>query len=75
MNITDLKPGQKGTIFDINMDDKNKKKLMELGVTPGTSVIFVRKAPLGDPINIKVRGFNLALRKDLATKIKLEGIR
>jgi Fe2+ transport system protein FeoA len=45
---------------------------MEMGMTPGTSVKFVRTAPLGDPINIKVRGFNLGIRRSVAQNIILK---
>lgn len=72
MNIMDLKPGQSGEILEINADDKLKNKLLELGMTPGTTVQFVRCAPLGDPVNIKVRGFSLGIRKAVAKSILLK---
>lgn len=72
MNITDLKPGQKGQIVAMNVESTLKNKLLELGLTPGTFVQFVRTAPLGDPINIKVRGFNLGIRRAVAQCIELK---
>ncbi|NTW71979.1 MAG: ferrous iron transport protein A [Eubacteriaceae bacterium] len=72
MTIIDLKPGQCGEIYEMTLDSKIKHKLMEMGMTPGTSVQFVRTAPLGDPINIKVRGFNLGIRRDVAMNITLK---
>lgn len=72
MTIMDLKPGQSGEILEMNLDLKIKNKLLELGMTPGTSVQFVRTAPLGDPINIKVRGFNLGIRRAVAQSILLK---
>lgn len=67
--VCDLFPGKSGEIVDIKGDHKVKQKLFDLGLTPGTTVQFVRTAPLGDPINIKVRGFNLGIRRDIAESI------
>ncbi|MBF7096490.1 FeoA family protein [Alkalibacter mobilis] len=72
MTIVDLKPGQSGQILELNLSTKIKNKLLELGLTPGASVMFVRTAPLGDPINIKVRGFNLGIRREIAQGITLK---
>ena len=72
MTIMDLKPGQWGEILEMKLEGNIKNKLLELGMTPGTAVQFVRTAPLGDPINIKVRGFNLGIRKDVASSIYLK---
>ena len=47
-------------------------RLREMGLLPGTSLTLVRTAPLGDPIEIKVRGYNLTLRKSEADHIRVE---
>lgn len=47
-------------------------RLREMGLLPGTSLMLVRTAPFGDPIEIKVRGYNLTLRKSEADHIKVE---
>ncbi|CAM3021584.1 FeoA family protein [Rariglobus hedericola] len=47
-------------------------RLREMGMLPGTTVTLVRTAPLGDPIEIKVRGYNLTLRKSEADHVKVE---
>jgi ferrous iron transport protein A len=49
-------------------------RLREMGVLPGTSVTLVRTAPLGDPLEIKVRGYNLTLRKSEAEHIVVERV-
>ncbi|RBP44139.1 FeoA family protein [Garciella nitratireducens] len=67
--VNDLLPGQSGEIIDIKMQGPMKKKLYELGLTPGTKVQFVRTAPLGDPIHIKVKEFHLGIRRDMAKEI------
>lgn len=67
--VNDLLPGQSGEIIDIKMDGPLKKKLFEMGLTPGTKIQFVRTAPLGDPINIKIREFHLGIRREMAKEI------
>ncbi|MEG0457070.1 MAG: ferrous iron transport protein A [Oscillospiraceae bacterium] len=67
--LKQLKPGQKGIVLSINLHGPLKRKFIDMGITPGTE-IFVRKvAPLGDPIEIKIRGYELTLRKKEAEKI------
>ena len=48
-------------------------RLREMGLLPGTSVTFVRAAPLGDPLEFKLRGYHLTLRRDEAEQIVVEG--
>jgi ferrous iron transport protein A len=69
MSICDLKPGEKGYIHSITGDEKLIKRLFALGCIEGTEVLFKNTAPLGDPIIINLRGFNLALRKKDAKNI------
>lgn len=49
-----------------------KRKLLAMGLTPGTEFIVTRHAPLGDPTQVEVRGFNLSLRKDEADALQVE---
>jgi ferrous iron transport protein A len=49
-------------------------RLREMGVLPGTKVTLVRAAPLGDPLEIKVRGYNLTLRKAEAEQVAIEQV-
>ncbi|MBW6411249.1 FeoA family protein [Clostridium weizhouense] len=71
MCLYDLRPGEKGVIFSVDGDSKLKKRLSALGCIKGTKVEFKRKAPLGDPIIITFRGFDLAIRKKDAKNILL----
>ena len=50
-----------------------RNRLLQMGVTPGTTISVVRKAPLGDPIEIEVRGYYLSLRRAEARLISVEG--
>lgn len=49
-----------------------RRRLMELGLVPGTEVMVVRVAPLGDPIELRVRGYNLSIRRDEAARIEVQ---
>lgn len=67
----DLKPRQKGVVVKINRQGVIAKRLAEMGVGRGTVVEFKRAAPLGDPIDIKVKGYHLSLRKNEAADIEV----
>lgn len=71
MSINDLKPGQSAVIDAICGDKRLAKRLMALGYIEGTKVMVKTAAPLGDPIVLNLRGFNLALRKKDAGNIKV----
>ena len=67
--VADLKPRQKGVVVRINRRGPIAKRLAEMGVGRGALVEFERVAPLGDPIDIKVKGYHLSLRKSEAADI------
>ncbi|MDR2504653.1 MAG: ferrous iron transport protein A [Oscillospiraceae bacterium] len=69
--LKDIKPGATVQVSRINGIGPVKRRIMEMGVTKGADV-FVRKvAPLGDPVEITVRGYELSLRKDDAELIEV----
>ena len=61
--------GEKVRVKGIVKESSVKRKLLDMGVTPGVEVKVVGKAPMGDPINIEVRGYKLTLRKSEAKDI------
>ena len=71
MCICDLKLGEKVIIDKINGDSKLAKRLSALGCIEGTEIELKRIAPLGDPIILNLRGFDLAIRKKDAKNIYL----
>lgn len=71
MCICDLKLGEKAKIEEINGDVRLAKRLSALGLIEGTEVELKRIAPLGDPLVINLRGFDLAIRKKDAKNIFL----
>lgn len=75
MNATtldDLKPGESATVASVEGENQIARRLMEMGVVPGSRVSLVKSAPFGDPIEIRVRGFNLAIRREEARQILVE---
>jgi Fe2+ transport system protein FeoA len=70
--LKDLKPGQKGKVLKINFRGETSKRIIEMGVTSGAVVEVEKVAPLGDPIDIKVKGYHLSLRKEEAEGIEIE---
>jgi ferrous iron transport protein A len=67
--LSSLAPGSAAKVAEINVPSTSKPRLMEMGLLVGTSVELVRFAPLGDPVEIKVRGYHLTLRKHEAEQI------
>jgi len=70
--LKDLKPGEKGVITKITGEGAIKRRLMDMGVTRGTEVLIRKVAPLGDPIEVQIRGYELTFRKSEAEKITVE---
>ncbi len=67
--LTSVALGTTATVAEINVPPTSRPRLMEMGLLVGTPVELVRFAPLGDPVEIKVRGYNLTLRKHEAEQI------
>jgi ferrous iron transport protein A len=64
-----LRPGERGVIVRLDGDPAIVQRLMELGLVPGTGVEMVRHAPLGDPVELRVRQVHLSLRRSEAAHI------
>jgi ferrous iron transport protein A len=67
--LTSVAVGTSATVAEINVPSASRARLMEMGLLVGTKVELVRFAPLGDPVEIKIRGYNLTLRKSEAEQI------
>jgi len=70
--LRDLRPGQKGRVLKVSARGETGKRLIEMGINAGALVEVVRIAPFGDPIDVKVKGYHLSLRKDEAAGIEIE---
>lgn len=69
MDLSDLRPGSKARIIKINGGGAIKRRLMDMGVTSGEEVYIRKVAPLGDPIEVTIRGYELSFRKNEAKNI------
>jgi len=67
--LDQLAPGECGVIARLESDPAVARRLMELGLVPGTPIELVRRAPMGDPIELSVRGIHLSLRRSEASRI------
>ena len=67
--LSSLAIGGRATVTEVRLPAGQRGRVMEMGILPGTKVELVRFAPLGDPVEIKVRGYNLSLRKHEAELI------
>ena len=67
--LTSLELGGAATVTEILVPPENRGRLLEMGVLVGTPIQLVRFAPMGDPVEIKIRGYHLTLRKQEAEQI------
>ncbi len=70
--LSELKVGESGKVLSVEGEKKIRRRLFDMGVTPGTEVYLRKKAPLGDPIEIAIRGYELTLRNAEAACIMVE---
>lgn len=76
MDITEMKIGNKAEITGYNVTEAGyRAKLLALGLTRGATIQLIGIAPMGDPMRLKVRGFELSLRKSEAKFLKLESVK
>lgn len=64
--------GEKGIVKSVVGEGKIKRRLFDMGITPGADILMRKKAPLGDPIEITIRGYELTLRKTEAVCVNME---
>ena len=72
MTLDLLEPGHSGIIATIGGEGSLRRRLLDMGLTPKTRVMVRKVAPMGDPIELYLRGYVLTLRKDDAVKITLK---
>ncbi|MCQ2069969.1 MAG: ferrous iron transport protein A [archaeon] len=72
MKIKDMKQGDTATVVNVSGEGQLRKRIMDLGLTKGTEIKIVRIAPLGDPIEIELRGYRLTVRKTESSIVELE---
>lgn len=72
-HLCDLKIGQKARVLGIRMDKPDiRRHLLDMGITKGTIILIKKIAPMGDPVDIELRGYELCIRKDEMKNIDVE---
>ena len=74
LTLAELKPGSKAYIVSVGGDGALRRRLLDLGLTPKTTILVHKIAPLGDPMELFLRGYTLTLRKRDAAKIEVESV-
>lgn len=70
--LNHLKPGERGIVTKVTGEGAVRRRLFDLGITPGAAIYYRKTAPFGDPIEITVRGYELSLRKTEAQAVIIE---
>lgn len=74
-HLSDLKIGQKAKVLGIHMDKPDvRRHLLDMGITKGTQILVKKIAPMGDPVDIELRGYELCIRKEEMRNIDVEVI-
>jgi ferrous iron transport protein A len=71
-SLATLPVGARGTVTRIDGDDETTVRLLEMGLTPGVELAVLGVAPLGDPLELELRGYRLSIRKSEAARIEVE---
>lgn len=74
MNLTSLPIGAKAKVLFVKGNNRITKRLMEMGVVPGVTLRVIKSAPFGDPLEIRLRGYHLAMRKTEANQIEVQSL-
>lgn len=69
--LSDFKVGEAGVIVQVGGEGKIRRRLFDMGVTPSAEVFLRKKAPMGDPLEITIRDYELSLRKSEAAYVKV----
>ena len=70
--LSEFSIGESGKIIAVNGEGRVRRRLFDMGVTPGAQLTMRKRAPLGDPIEITIRGYELTLRKTEAACVEVE---
>ena len=72
MTLAQLSIGTRAVIRSIDGSDEISTRLWEMGLTPGSEVELLGRAPLGDPLEFEIRGYRLSLRRSEASRVQIE---
>ncbi|MGI8812181.1 MAG: FeoA family protein [Pyrinomonadaceae bacterium] len=71
MTLANLQKGKDARVIAVNGESTVMRRLMEMGVIPGVDIRMIKSAPFGDPLEVRVRGYRLALRRNEADAIEI----
>ncbi len=71
-SLKEFKPGESGTVVKVQAEGKIRRRLFDMGVTPGAAITMRKVAPLGDPVEVTLRSYELSLRKSEAEAVIME---
>ncbi|RLC69684.1 MAG: hypothetical protein DRI26_08605 [Chloroflexi bacterium] len=71
-SLMEMRPGERGKVCKVGGKGNIRRRLLDMGLVSGTEVAVERVAPLGDPIEIRLKGYNLSLRKEEAASVEVE---
>jgi len=72
MTLGELRPGEQAKVVSIGTTGAMRQRILDMGLTPNVQVKLIKIAPMGDPVEITVRGYQLSLRKSEAAQIQVE---
>jgi ferrous iron transport protein A len=72
VTLGQMNPNEKGKIIQIKGVGSARRRILDMGMVPGAELEVIKRAPLGDPIEFKIKGYNLTLRKNEADRIIVE---
>ena len=72
MTLDKLQPGERAKVIKVEGEGRVRVRIFDMGITPGVEVMLRKVAPLGDPIEITVRNYELSLRKEEAASVTVE---
>ncbi len=70
--LNQLEPGERATIIKVGGKGPVRRRILDMGVVSGADIEVVRVAPLGDPVEFRIKGYNLSLRKSEAQNVQVE---
>lgn len=69
--VNDMKIGEKGIVMSLGCSGALRRRIIDMGITPGAVIIMRKAAPMGDPLEINVRGYELSIRRSEAKEIRV----
>ncbi len=72
--LAELKVGDRARVLHVSGVDGVTARLLEMGLTPGVDIAFIGVAPLGDPLELELRGYRLSLRRTEATRVEVQAL-